>query len=176
MVSVCKIRDVLAPRIGIKVISYRMALLRRRAPAVGLMIVLCGCESKPPQPPLSEAGGWERHMALPPHESWAHARVWYIERAPARGRYLVELDSRVPLGKHRNADASILMLSGRIKARVAFEEERVIVAGDRLMVPRETNYRLLRVGPRPAVFIITLAPDIRRRRPIEPPVSRAAWP
>ncbi len=66
-----------------------------------------------------------------------------------------------PLHLHRLDDEAWVVLEGRLGFRVG-DEERVIAAGDSLLVPRGTPHSYWNPGTEPARYLLVMTPRIHR--------------
>jgi mannose-6-phosphate isomerase-like protein (cupin superfamily) len=62
---------------------------------------------------------------------------------------------------HRSDDEAWIVLEGRLGFQVG-GEEREVVAGDSLLVPRGTPHAYWNPGPGPARYLLVMAPRIHR--------------
>src|SRR5712692_10542409 len=62
---------------------------------------------------------------------------------------------------HRSDDEAWIVLEGRLAFRVG-DEERVLAAGDSLLVPRGTPHSYWNPGPEPAHYLLVMTPQIHR--------------
>jgi len=100
-----------------------------------------------------------------PDVQYRSVRTWYVEKAPALGAYLVELDGLWPL-ERRPSGLRIFVLSGDMRIRVG-GTERVLGAGGYAAIPAGMSYRLLREGRREPRFLAFLSPDSMERVVLE---------
>lgn len=124
-----------------------------------------GCSDKVPAPrePLLRDG--EELSRSAPDVRARSSRTWYVEKTPALGAYLIELDGLSPLERRRSA-LRIFVLSGDVRIRVG-GRERLLGAGGYASIPPRMPYRLLREGRRSVRYMAFLAPDSVDRMVLE---------